>query len=910
MALTLTGSLSISGSLVVDDIPVVLSNETSSLSVATASYAQTASTAVNFSVSCNLAVGSGSCAAGIFSSVAGGVSNCASGNCSFVGGGQCNLATGSYSTVLSGLCNKACNLQYGYSLVVSGLKNTSSGNYSVVLHGCQNSVSGFYTSILNGKNNLITGSGIYNAAYSTIVGGSFNRICTNQEGGSFIGGGIYNCTLQGFGTIGGGNQNVLSCYSFIGGGLCNLAFCWSTISGGCNNKNCGCFSSIGGGDNNRITANHATVAGGVNNYTSGRYSVIGGGQCNCLLNDCWSTISGGYCNYISGSGNSYSTYGNTISGGYCNTIKINTVSGYNYAWCPKNSTIAGGYGNVMTSCISFIGSGYENCMEWGGGNVIGGGFRNSNSGWYAFIGAGGSNCICICSNNSAILAGYGNCVGRMNEGLLLGGANNLLDCWQSACSLIGTGNRNCILSGPSFTWPACHSTLLNGCCNKILYNQYGFIGTGINNCIHAGSHNTLISGVSNCICYGNYNFFGNGCLNKVDNSDYISIVGGSNNSGYSDYAFIGGGQCNLIDGEISCQIGSLNCARVDYNTIQLGAVSCSFAPAIFTSIFIKGINATSSVSSNMTGYFVRHNGTCSSFTASSDQYSNCLFPVGPLRCVDLSASVACIVSTTDYTSCFTPGQSIYFSCDGGSFFSRPVVSTAFCTTYTCVQTNGTLVGTPTPGYSTYTCIPVTQIGVSSFSPTLSYNDACYGQTFINTTKAFCVDGGNYTSSFASGQTAYFRTSAGDRYYFQVDSSCFSSSYTYVNVCNTYTASFFPQGAGSLFVVCGVDKPYSNIVGGKFNTASAAFSFVGGGCCNVVSGSCSTILNGFCNFNAGTGSFIAGGCCNIITGANTRIGSAILSGCCNYIGCHTANNGNSTISGYCNCIDFVASSAIY
>ena len=146
---------------------------------------------------------------------------------------------------------------------------------------------------------------------------------------------------------------------------------------------CAAYSTIVGGyDNQMCVGEHCWPS----------YSVIAGGGSN-IINDetIYNAISGGFCNFIN-----LSSY-DTISGGCGNCI----------CYASNGSTISGGYGNFIGGvqdgwqCLSFIGSGQNNCIT----GAISGGCAS-----FGVISGGCNNTI---SNAcfSAILGGSGNTIG-------------------------------------------------------------------------------------------------------------------------------------------------------------------------------------------------------------------------------------------------------------------------------------------------------------------------------------------------------------------------------------------------------------------------------------------------------------------------------------------------------------------
>jgi len=176
-----------------------------------------------------LALGDGTVAAAISSTVSGGLGNTiASGsNYAVVGGGQSNTITtssGDNSVIVGGQLN---NIYNNHSFIGSGYSNSNGGWYSVISGGYDNTI----------------GAG----ADSAVISGGFN-----------------NTTTADLSTISGGSNNtVSSSYGVIGGGTGNtIAAARSVIVGGSNAK---------------------TTLYGQSSYASGKFSTSGSAQLSNLL---------------------------------------------------------------------------------------------------------------------------------------------------------------------------------------------------------------------------------------------------------------------------------------------------------------------------------------------------------------------------------------------------------------------------------------------------------------------------------------------------------------------------------------------------------------------------------------------------------------------------------------------------
>ena len=121
----------------------------------------------------SVALGFGSEASFIYSTVGGGANNKAKHMYTVVSGGAQNEALAPYSAILGGQGNKV-NLLGDYSSVVGGSQNEASGANSAVLGGSSNKASGSYSSVVGGQGNESRGNcqtvfGKYNATDSSML---------------------------------------------------------------------------------------------------------------------------------------------------------------------------------------------------------------------------------------------------------------------------------------------------------------------------------------------------------------------------------------------------------------------------------------------------------------------------------------------------------------------------------------------------------------------------------------------------------------------------------------------------------------------------------------------------------------------------------------------------------------------
>lgn len=236
--------------------------------------------------------------------IGGGFSNILDGYYSFIGGGKSNQLNGditNYSVIVGGDSNEITGAEPFLCFIGGGRDNqitANFGNRCVIVGGGENVISGAQVSrasIVGGERNEISGQ---NAFYALMGGGQDNEISGQSAGFSILLGGKQN-------QITGSNTT----YSFLGGGELNQIAASN-----------GTHSAIVGGRQNEIlnNASYSTILGGYLNWLNGQRSVI------C----------GGYANKMSGASGTQ----NVIGGGNGNEIRSITV---------QNSIISGGFGNII-----------------------------------------------------------------------------------------------------------------------------------------------------------------------------------------------------------------------------------------------------------------------------------------------------------------------------------------------------------------------------------------------------------------------------------------------------------------------------------------------------------------------------------------------------------------------------------
>jgi hypothetical protein len=299
------------------------------------------------------------------------------------------------------------------------------------------------------------------------------------------------------------------------------------------------------------SANSAILSGKDNNITDMGHSFIGGGQNNILTGD-------GYDKYASVVGG----YGNTMTlNGYCSFIgggSNNTITD------SARGVIVGGDNNIIDKDASyapesaFIGSGQHNKILNGSGysSVVGGSYNYiDTSSSYSFIGGGHRNKLSNNASSASILGGDDNSIDGGYQALILGGNTNVMVGSASRCiiiggqnntignialgsdpknSIIGAGGGN-IIEGNGF-----YSGIFTGSNNRIQDSQYSTIIGGSGNTIHVTSSD------SNSIITGSDNYIGGTISKSVIVGGVSNYIIGTDNSAF--YAFIGTGSNNYIDG--------------------------------------------------------------------------------------------------------------------------------------------------------------------------------------------------------------------------------------------------------------------------------------------------------------------------------------------------------------------------
>ncbi len=359
-----------------------------------------------------------------------------------------------------------------------GIGNVNDGSYAFVT-GSDNLVTGDHAVVLGGANNRARG------AFSVVAGGGGAPADSNRATGNYssVLGGKRNHAPQPFSTVGGGYYNwALGQYAVVPGGSDN--YCG------------GNFSTIAGGDSNYSMYEHVVIAGGHRNFIEGESSTCGGGNDNRINNAEFSTVSGGYSNYIAGDYATVSGGNNNSAGGINATIS----GGFENNASAASATIGGGYQNTASVAGATVSGGYYNDAD-GAAATISGGYENFADGYIATVGGGRNN---KARGDYSVVAGGG--------GVHEADSNSV----QGTASAIGGGRGNFVADD--------FSTIAGGHDNSIF-----------------GNFSTVAGGDSNDI---------------LDLANYATIGGGYANMIAGDYSVIPGGTGNIVSGDYTVGCGS------------------------------------------------------------------------------------------------------------------------------------------------------------------------------------------------------------------------------------------------------------------------------------------------------------------------------------------------------------------
>ena len=392
--------------------------------------------------------------------------------------------------------------------------------------------------------------------YNVVVGGDNNDIGNGTDNPDYtvIGGGKDNNILSDYGTISGGENNLISTsshHSTLAGGEDNeISDEHATISGGSSNTASNEFTVISGGSSNTASGVYAITSGGFNNIASNTHSVVSGGQTN-KASGLWSTVSGGYLNW---SENSYTS----ISGGSANHasgLKSTIGGGEENDAQSDFSSIAGGYDNNISAANSTIGGGYTNDIE-GSNSTIGGGNSNkiyNSSSTYNTIGGGSSNNVgASLTSSSYAFIGGGSGNKTLADYSVAGGGNT--NTVSGSYAVIAGGSTNTasgsysVAGGGSTNTVSGNYAVIAGGNQNNITSIYATIGGGTENSV-SGTKSTIGGGELNMIGAGTFmNTIGGGQSNSITSTNNATIGGGVNNiiQNTSNSSTIGGGFENTI----------------------------------------------------------------------------------------------------------------------------------------------------------------------------------------------------------------------------------------------------------------------------------------------------------------------------------------------------------------------------
>ncbi|HLX28496.1 MAG TPA: tail fiber domain-containing protein [Casimicrobiaceae bacterium] len=191
---------------------------------------------------------------------------------------------------------------------------------------------------------------------ATIAGGGFKL----SGGTSFV-----NHIEQSFGTIGGGNDNlVTNADGTIAGGEQNTAGQFGTVGGGIQNTASGSNATVAGGRQNTASGNSSTVLGGFSNTASGVNAIAGGvlasaDQDGCVLFVYWAEGLGANCLGTPHQFRMLGTHGLSID---YNT-RLATSDGNGSRWAVIGDTVPGATIATWTGAFLSDGGAWTNASD-------------------------------------------------------------------------------------------------------------------------------------------------------------------------------------------------------------------------------------------------------------------------------------------------------------------------------------------------------------------------------------------------------------------------------------------------------------------------------------------------------------------------------------------------------------------
>jgi len=629
--------------------------------------------------------------------IGGGLNNQTDGCMDFIGAGQNNCTINTVTgftnvgrNVIIGGCGNSIDGTRGWNFIGGGYDNHITSSTTIGDHN--------YANTIFGRDNTID----TNTDRNTIGGGGNNTIIGENTGNVVIAGGVGNCITGATSAVLGGSGHVISgVHSTIGGGKNNTVSAHSSsILAGAFNTVSHTNSHVIGSNITSDKTNYTFV----NNLDTEGDVIIGdtldvGGVVSVdskinitqlTLTDAatvsWNlangsnskvTLGGNRTLAISnvavgdtgtilvkqGSGTSHTLSlpaGSLVIGGatYTTTTTSNGVDvlgfyydGTNYFWSiPQSATtgatgptgatgatgpagpsgvpsITGNFNNRILTATGGTSINGEGSLNFDGTtlDVDGGACLNSgeNDVPVDIRGFGGSSCILMSSaQEGGVYISPNVRIGSSQNGFIFDNHTN--------SSLLG-GDRNCLAAD--------YAVIAGGQCNSGSGN-FGFIGSGQNNCIINVAKGAIVGGKNNLICKGSsyqcHAFIGGGCGNQICGATTTenSILGGKNNkicSAYSSGNSILGGNSNIIGGSYRSYSVIGNGYQNNISGGSCNGILGGFSNALAHShSFIIGCNITSTAQK----YTFMNNAcvlgttrTISLVETSAKKYKECIIPL-------------------------------------------------------------------------------------------------------------------------------------------------------------------------------------------------------------------------------------------------------------------------------------------
>jgi hypothetical protein len=591
---------------------------------------------------------------GSFGVVAGGLANMA-GTVAVVAGGELNIANGQYATISGGFGNT----NGGYTSVIGGgSDNTNTGYEATIPGGANNLAAGAYSLAAGQQAQAVhRGSFVWaDSQFAPFASTSSNQFDVRAGGGVTFSTGGAGLTVDGneVVTTGGSfNFGSITATSFTGNGAGLTGITAAGIAAGQVVKSVNGLEdavTLAAGSNVTITpsGNTLTIASstGINgwslsgnggtspaggnflgttdtnalelhvNYlralrlepgTTGRGSpnVIGGSMSNYVAPGVYgATIAGGGAtNYGGLAGdllsNQVSAAFGSIGGGSGNNIQVNggwaTIGGgYSNACTANEATVSGGSYNGASSQYASVGGGLENSArgEWstipGGylnvlsasatGSTIGGGEENTINGSSSTIAGGIYNTIEANSSQSAIGGGVENTI-TGSLATIPGGFDNVATNYAFAAGTYADATNV-----GAFVW----SDSVNAHFYSTNDNEFAARATGgVRFVSSVDSHSFPNAGVYLAPGASSWTPFGSG---NISVASFAFVGGGQANiiAVTSDHATIAGGTNNLIQANAS----SSTISGGDRNVIQTNTDHATIAGGLGNVVLNGGLRAT------------------------------------------------------------------------------------------------------------------------------------------------------------------------------------------------------------------------------------------------------------------------------------------------------------------------------